>query len=87
MQIYKTLLDVYLGKFMAVGEPALVAICNCKIPSEIIMWAYKSLPPIEEMPEKEKKDLKQYVIDLFPNKTIQEKLICCKIVYTIGTLL
>ena len=85
--MFKDLIDMYLGYFAAHGEPALLTICNCKIPSDIILIDYKKLMPIEDLPDKEKKDLKQYVIDLFPDKTIEEKLNCCKIIYTIGTLL
>ena len=48
---------------------------------------YKSLEPIEKMPEKEKKEMKKYVISLFPEKTPEEKVEACKIIYTIGTLL
>ena len=48
---------------------------------------YKSLPPIEDMPEKEKKEMKSYVIAMFPTKTIEEKLNACKIIYTIGNCL
>jgi len=39
------------------------------------------------MPEGEKKELKKYVHELFPNKTVQEKLEAAKIIYTIGNLL
>jgi hypothetical protein len=39
------------------------------------------------MPGKEKKEMKSYVIAMFPDKTIEEKLDACKIIYTIGTLL
>lgn len=85
--MFKDLIDMYLGYFAAHGEPAIVTICNCKVPSDVVLIAYKKLPPIENLSDKEKKDLKQYVIDLFPEKTIQEKLDCCKIIYTIGTLL
>ena len=85
--MFKELLDMYLGYFTAHGEKAIPVICNCKIPSDIVLMAYKKLPPIEDLPEREKKELKQYVIETFPEKTVQEKLNCCKIIYTIGTLL
>lgn len=49
--------------------------------------AYKKLPPISEMPEKEKKEMKLYVHQLFPNKSVEEKLDACRVLYTIGTLL
>lgn len=83
----KELLQLYLDLFQKDGESVLKSICNCSIPSMVVLDAYKKLTPIEQMPEKEKKEMKQYVISLFPNKTIQEKLDACKIIYTIGTLL
>lgn len=85
--MYKSLIDMYLGLFQAGGEPMLIAICNCKVPSDVILSEYKKLSPIEEMPEKEKTEMKKYVIASFPEKTTQEKLEACKIIYTIGTLL
>jgi len=53
----------------------------------IFLEAYKKLEPIEKMPDKEKKEMKQYVIENFPDKTTEQKLNICRIVYTIGTLL
>lgn len=85
--MFKELLQLYLDLFQKEGESVLKAICNCSIPSQVVLSAYKKLTPIENMPEKEKVEMKKYVIELFPNKTIQEKLEACKIIYTIGTLL
>lgn len=87
MNIAQSLLDFYLEYFQKHGEPALATICNCKVPSDVILWAYKKLPPIEAMPENEKREMKKYVIEMFPTKTTAEKLNCCRIIYTIGTLL
>jgi hypothetical protein len=83
----KQILEMYLGYFTAHGESAIKVICNCKVPSDVILMAYKKLSPIELMPENDKKELKKYVIELFPEKTTKDKLNCCKIIYTIGTLL
>jgi len=85
--MFKELMDMYLGVFQARGESALVAICNCNVPSQVVLSAYKKLPPIEQMPDNEKKEMKQYVRETFPNKTAEEKMNACKIIYTIGTLL
>lgn len=84
--MFKELIQYYLDEFQRRGEAAVVDICNLSVPSRIILEKYKTLAPIEEMEEKEKKEMKQYIIEIFPNKTIQEKLNCCKIFYTIGTL-
>ena len=85
--MFKELIAYYLGYFQEHGEPALKTICNCVVPSMIFLNEYKKLEPIEKMAEKEKKEMKQYVIENFPDKTIEQKLEICKIVYTIGTLL
>lgn len=85
--MFKELTEIYLGIFQAQGEPALKTICSLAVPSMIFLEAYKKLPPIEAMPEKEKVEMKKYVISMFPEKTTEEKLEACKIIYTIGTLL
>lgn len=87
MKEFAPLITEYLRKFNEIGEPFLKTICNCKVPSEIMLSEYRKLPPIEQMPDKEKKEMKAYVIAMFPEKTIEEKLICCKVIYTIGTLI
>lgn len=79
--------DRWLGKFHARGEEMLPFFVNSSLARMLWLSKYKSLPPIEEMPEKEKKEMKQYVIAMFPNKTVEEKLEACKIIYTVGTLL
>ena len=78
---------VYLPYFHKHGELAIPHLVNGSISKMAFLSAYKELPSIEEMPDKEKKDMKQFVIDTFPEKTPEEKIEACKIVYTIGTLL
>lgn len=78
---------VYLPFFNKHGEEGLPALINNSISRMAFLSAYRDLPPIEQMPEKEKKEMKLYVINLFPNYTVEEKLIACKIIYTIGTIL
>lgn len=85
--MFRELLQMYLDYFQNNGEPSLKIICNCDVPSKIILNAYKKLPPIEDMNEREKKEMKRYVIDMFPEKSPEEKVKCCKIIYTIGTML
>lgn len=85
--MFQEIMKYYLKEFQERGEAALITICNLSVPSQIVLSEYKKLPPIEEMPEKEKTEMKKYVIEMFPNKTVKEKLECCKIVYTVGSLL
>lgn len=87
MKPVSDLIDFWLGKFHEEGEKIIPFFVNCQLPRTIFLSRYKSLPPIEEMPEKEKKEMKAYVLAMFPEKSIEEKLIACKIIYTVGTLL
>lgn len=79
--------EVYLPYFQKMGEAAIPHLINSSVSRMCFLAAYKHLPPIEQMPEKEKKEMKKYVIELFPDKTPEEKIEACKIIYTIGTLL
>jgi hypothetical protein len=79
--------NVFLPYFHKKGEDAIPFLVNSRVSRLAFLSAYEKLPPIEAMDEKEKKEMKKYIIDLFPNKTIQEKLEACKVVYALGTLL
>jgi len=79
--------NVFLPYFHKHGEEAIPFLVNSRVSRLAFLSAYEKLPPIEAMDEKEKKEMKKYIIDLFPNKTIQEKLEACKVVYALGTLL
>lgn len=84
----KSLIDeVFLPYFQKHGEQAIPMLVNSSVSRVSFLSAYKHLPPIEEMEEKEKREMKSYIISLFPNKTTQEKLEACRIVYTIGNLI
>ena len=87
MKISESLLNVYINEFHNHGEAALIAMCNCMIPADVILHRYQKLPPIEQLNEKEKKELKQYVIESFPGKPLDFLVRASKIVYTIGTLI
>ena len=85
--MFKELIKFYLSEFNRLGEPALIAICNCKIPTEILLSEYKRQEPLESMPEKERKEMWEYVCQAFPDKTKSEKIICAKVIHTIGSLI
>jgi len=87
MNIAKPLLDYYLGYFQAHGEPALVTICNCKVPSDVVLAEYKKLDPIEKLPAKEKNELWEYAKEKYPNGDKETRLRLIKITYTIGNLI
>jgi hypothetical protein len=69
------------------SEEYLKFLLESNVSRMVFMGKYNSLPPIEEMEEKEKKEMKLYVHELLPLKSVEEKLIACKMLYTIGTLL
>jgi len=85
--MFSEIMSYYLSEFNRLGEPFLKILCSLNVPSQIVLWEYKKLPPIETMNEKDKKELKTYIIQMFPEKTIEEKLNCCKIVYSIGSMI
>jgi hypothetical protein len=87
MKMFESLFQMYLNEFQQKGEPVLKAICNCAVPSKVILEKYKTIAPIEMMNDKEKSEMKKYVNGLFPGATPQFRLDACKIIYTIGTLL
>lgn len=84
---FQGLIKIYLDHFNKHGEPSIPFLVNGAVSSDIFLREYQKLPPIEKMPEREKKEMKQYVIGLFPDKTPEEKIIACKIIYCIGTLI
>lgn len=87
MSLYKVLEPIYIEHFHKHGEESIPFLVNGKLSSKVFLAAYKRLPPIEQMPEDEKKEMKAYVNDLFPEKNQEEKVNACKIIYTIGNIL
>lgn len=70
--------------FHQYGEPILIALCNCKVPSDIILAKYETIKPItdESMVE-----LMKYAKEKYPNGDEETRLRFVKITHTIGTLL
>lgn len=87
MSLFKPLLDYYLGCFQSQGEPALQTICNCTVPSEVVLSEYKKLTPIENLSEKEKRELWEYAKEKYPEGNDETRIRFTKIVYTIGNLI
>jgi len=87
MSVEESLRQFWISEFNKLGEQVLPFQVNSTVMKKLWLSKYKSLPPIEQMPEKEKSEMKKYVISMFPNKTIEEKLEACKIIYTIGNCL
>ena len=87
MKEFDTIIEMCLLEVHEKGEVAIKTICNCVIPSHVMIIEYKKLSPIEELPDHDKKELKKYVIETLKGKTKEELVNCAKIVYTIGTLI
>lgn len=85
--MFEELIKYYLDCFHKDGEKAIKTICNCDVPSQIILEQYKKFEPLEKLPEKEKSELKQYVIEMFPGQSVEFLVKAAKVVYTIGSLL
>jgi len=83
----ESLRQFWINRFNRYGEQVLPFQVNSSLMRKLWLSKYKELPPIEEMPEKEKKEMKAYIIAMFPEKTIAEKLEACKIIYTLGSVL
>lgn len=80
-------LDNYRKKGGEESERYLKFLLESRVSRMVFMSKYKELEPIEEMPEREKKEMKAYIHQLLPNSPVEEKLIACKMLYTIGTVL
>lgn len=80
-------LKTYRSKSGVDAENYLRCLCTGRISKIVFLAAYKKLPPIEEMPDHEKKEMKLYIHELLPGRTVEEKLDACKVLYSIGTLL
>ncbi len=88
MKMFDSLLKLYVDEFHKDGEAALKAICNCDVPSKVILEKYDSLKiKLEDLPDHDKNELKAYIREMFPYKFHVEKMKAAKIVYTIGTVL
>ena len=72
----------YLLKFYEVGEPLLKTICECTVPSKIVLERFKN-----DIPEGELGRLKEYAKEVYPdgNDELHWKFI--KITHVIGTSL
>ncbi len=85
--MFNELISYYLNCFQQQGEPALITICNLKVPSDIILSEYKKLPPLETLPDEQKKELWEYAKEKYPNGDKDTRIRFTKIVYTVGNLI
>jgi len=76
--MFDSMIQMYVDEFHKKGEIALQAIVNCKVPSDIVMMKYKTLPPIETLPQKEKEGMWLHMKETFPDKTKEELILAAK---------
>lgn len=88
MKDYAPIVGMCLLSVHEKGVDAIKTICNCTIPSYVMMMEYLKLEiKIEDLDTEEKERMWQEVYEMFPHKTKQERLNVCKIIHTIATLL
>ena len=85
--MFNGLLNMYLAEFQNKGEVVLKTICNCTVPSNVVLSHYKKLVPIEDLPEKDKNELWLYAKEIYPDGDKETRIRFTKIVYTIGNLI
>lgn len=85
---YSPIIEMCLLAVHEKQESAVITICNCSIPSQVMLAEYGRLKfSLENLDENEKKELWDFANTNFPDKTKQQKIDVCKIVLTIGRLL
>lgn len=85
--MFSQLISYYLNYVLNNGDLGLKTICNCKVPSDIILGEYRKVEPLENRPKEERTELWKYVVENFPTKTKEEKVIAAKVIHTIGNLI
>lgn len=89
MTIYDSLINFWVEEFHKRTDidDMMKFFCGSTVMRQCFLWKYKFLPPIELMLEKEKAEMKEFVIDLFKGKSVSELVENAKIIYTLGTIL
>lgn len=88
MKDYAPIVEMCLLAVYEKGVDAIKTICNCNIPSYVMLTEYLKLKiKIEDLDTEEKEKMWKEVYEMFPSKTKEERLKACKIIHTIATLL
>lgn len=88
MKDLKSIVGMCLMEVHEKGEEAVKIICNCSIPSRVMLIEYDRLETkLDDLPTDEKEAMWQHVHKTFPYKNQIERLNVCKIIHTIATLL
>ena len=88
MKEFASIIEMCLLAVHEKGEEAIKTICNCKVPSDVMLGEYKKLKiKIEDLPVEEKNEMWKVAYEWFPNKSKEEKINVCRILHTAGMLL
>lgn len=88
MNEYKPIVGMCLLEVFEKGEASIKTICNCVVPTNVMLVEYSKLKiKLEDIPPEEKQKMWEEVYEMFPNKTKEERVVICKIIHTIGSLL
>jgi hypothetical protein len=68
------------------NEANLISVCNCVVPRKAFLRLYRLGTKIEELPQEEKKELKEWVLNRFKGN-VEWLTDTCRIVHTIGNLI
>jgi hypothetical protein len=85
---FKSIVGMCLLAVHEKGEDAIRMICNCHIPSTILLMEYNKLEKkLEDLDDEQKDSMWNEVYKMFPHRDQTERLRVCKIIHTIGELL
>lgn len=88
MKEYAPIVEMCLLEIFEKGEAAIKTICNCDVPSHVMLVEYEKLSTrIEDIPPDEKEKMWKEVYEMFPKKTKEERIKVCKIIHCIPELL
>lgn len=88
MKEYKPILEMCLQLIREKGEDAFVTICNCAIPSYVVLFEHDRLgKKIESLPQEERQAMWEYVFEKFPKHSKEDRVKFCKIIHCIGELI
>jgi hypothetical protein len=75
--------DLFLKNYREKGgedsEKYLKFLLTSVVSKRVFLESYKKLPPIEKMPENEKKEMKLYIHSILPGYPVEDKLDACNV--------
>ncbi len=85
---YPSIIEMCIQEVIEKEDNAFKTICNCRVPTHCLLVEYKRLGyRLEELDGEEKNQIWNFVYGLFPTKSKEERIDCCKIIHLISKLL